>query len=133
MKHARNVKPVSERIEAYRKFKQEVSAFSLRFADFEQAEQARLPEMKVFKKGLSWFTQHFVEIIKELDNEITDTNKAFEILDKQHENSVQSLMQVLDRKYFSKITEELNKSDFLNQLHEALKTVRKLPVFGYTG
>ncbi len=65
-------------MEAYRKFKEEVSVFSLKYAKFESEQQPKLKGLPVFYRGLKFYNELNVQIIQELDNEINRTEKEIE-------------------------------------------------------
>jgi len=73
-----NTDKINERLEALRKFKEEVSAFSLKYAKFESEQQPRLQNLPVFGKGLRYYNEVNSQLIQELESEIKRTEKAIE-------------------------------------------------------
>ena len=73
-----NTEKINERLEALRKFKEEVSVFSLKFAKFESEHQPRLKNLPVFGKGLKFYNEINVQLIQELESEMKRTEKAIE-------------------------------------------------------
>jgi hypothetical protein len=53
-----NEEKINERVEALRKFREEVSVFSLRYAKFESEQQPKLKGLPVFDKGLKFYNEH---------------------------------------------------------------------------
>ena len=54
---------IKERLEALRKFKEEVSVFSLKYAKFESEQQPKLKNLAVFNRGLKFYNELNVQII----------------------------------------------------------------------
>ena len=53
-----NEDKITERVEALRNFREEVSFFSLRYAKFESEQQPKLKGLPVFEKGLKFYNDH---------------------------------------------------------------------------
>ncbi len=80
-----NINLINERIEALKKFKEEVSVHSLTYAKFEAEQQPRLKNVQVFQKGLKFYNNLNVQIIQELQSEIQRTEKEAENIQKVKE------------------------------------------------
>jgi len=64
---------IKARVAALEKFKSEVCAFSLTYAKLEFEEQPKLKSVPVFMKGLNFYNELNLQIIKELEAEIKRT------------------------------------------------------------
>lgn len=89
-----NINLINERIEALKKFKEEVSVHSLTYAKFEAEQQPRLKNVQVFQKGLKFYNNLNVQIIQELQSEIQRTEKEAQDFEKLKENQIKHLKSV---------------------------------------
>ena len=115
---------ITQRVEALRKFKEEVSVFSLKYGKFESEQQPKLG-LPVFEKGLNFYTDHNVQIIQELDNEIKRTEKEIDGVKAFREKQLKVMMMVLHATPLTMPSTTLNK-----KLEDAIDTLRDLPLFG---
>ena len=113
---------IKERLEALRKFKQEVSVFSLNYAKFESEQQPRLINFPVFEKGLNFYNNLNVQIIQELDNDIKHTENEIEGVKALREFQLKQLKML-----FQVTTTTLN---YKEKFEDTMNTLRDLPRFG---
>ena len=90
-----NEDKITERVEALRKFRDEVSVFSLRYAKFESEQQPKLKGLPVFDKGLKFYNEHNEQIMQELDKEIKRTEKEIAGVKAFRELQLKQMMLVL--------------------------------------
>ena len=122
-----NEEMITERLEALRKFKEEVSVFSLRYAKFESEQQPKLKGLPVFEKGLKFYNEQNLRIIQELDNEIKRSEKEKAGVKAFREIQLKKIMMV-----FHSTPQTINalKTNENKKLEAAIDTMRDLPVFG---
>jgi len=90
-----NEDKINERVEALRKFREEVSVFSLRYDKFESEQQPKLKGLPVFDKGLKFYNEHNELIIQELDNEIKRSEQEIAGIKAFREKQLKAMMMVL--------------------------------------
>ena len=87
---------ITERVEAYRKFKEEISVFSLKYAKFESEQQPKLKVLPVFSKGLKFYNELNLQIIQEIESEIKRTEKELDGVKAFREFQLKQMMMVLN-------------------------------------
>ena len=117
-----SVELINERIEALKKFKQEVSAFSLTYAKLEFEEQPKLKSVPVFMKGLNFYNELNLQIIQELEAEIKRTQLEMEGIQSLKEAQLNKIAELLSMTTYSMIQSV--------KLEQAVETIKQLPVFG---
>ena len=108
------------------KFKQ----FKELFLNFEREQQGKLPELPVFKKGVSFYQAllnfSFDNILQELEKDIAIAREHKKGYEQLKEAKVRDLLSVFQIEHVPKF--ELGVS-----IEDNIKTMRDLPEFGYTG
>ena len=119
---------VTERVEALRKFQEEISVFSLKYAKFESEQQPKLKNLPVFSKGLLFYNELNLQIIQEIENEIKRTAKELDGVKAFREFQLKQMMMVLHMSTHTITNIQINLN---KKLADAIDTLRDLPVFGY--
>ena len=112
------------------------------FTEF-QLEQPTLENLPVFMKGAAFFCDDLTKpFLSEIDNDIDRVQEQLDLMKRTKEAKVKEMIDMLDliestkKATKAKEIELLNMFDFMqtgnlkDPLEEAIKTLRKLPLFG---
>lgn len=114
---------MKERVELLRALKEEASIAILKFAKIDAEQTTKLKENPTFAKGLEFYNDLNLSIIKELDNDIGRTEKEIEMVATIKESKIKDLLAIIEM--------PVQKYEFQSDVEEAFKTMRHLPPVGY--
>ena len=117
-----NINLIKERVEALRKFKEEVSVHSLNYAKFESDQQPKLKNVPVFARGLKFYNELNVKLISELESEIKRTEREID--------GIQSLKEAKIKQIISLFEMTTQSTSQFKKLEAAVATMHDMPAFG---
>lgn len=141
------MQPINEHVTVFEQFKEmisfkllavlrELESFKNLFKEFAQEQAAKLGAFPPFKKGEQFYSElldmNTALILEGLEEDLTRAKLESKRIQAQKETKIKALVDLFEQTLDEIKLDDKELNIEKSNLEEAIKTMRKLPVFGYT-